>query len=773
MAYTRFFSAAVGAAVMLPAWAAPALATEQPVEFSFIQGEPTASIAIGGKPLPVGTILAMRIRPEHPLKLSQLELAFWGTPNAAIEVHVWRDNGGGQPGAPGGLFTDDAQSELFAPMKAKTGANGEWKTLDLDGAAIELPPLQLFWVGVKIITLGTNVGIDKIEQNKPDISAIVQTPETPCNDGCGVPGNLAIRARGTYVNLLDKFWLTDATKSSGIAAGGRMAFGDCDGDGDDDLLFGGSVLYKNDGLGHFEDVSAKAGLATMGGNGALWGDFDNDGKLDIWVFGGKEHLLHNNGDGTFGELSPGLFFDSDNYPTEAAVLLDLDNDGRLDIYNANYEWYHKDAKGNDILGDCGHDFVWHNQGGGKWTEIGEALGVRKSGKQCGRGPTALDWDQDGDTDLLVNNYRFTPNFFWRNDAPTFAVTDIAAALGVKGSGKQGAYGHGTGAQWVDADSDGDFDLFAANLAHPRFIKFSDTSRFYRNDGAGAARTLTDFREAIGIGYAETQSTPSFADFDNDGDMDLAVGAYYGDRMGQFWRNDGAPANPDLWLQFSDTSYQASFKPMGCASIAWADIDGDGDLDCMAGSALYRNDYSAVAGGSGHWLKVKLAGSKFVNRAAIGAWVTVEVGDNRVHSRLVSGGQGLATQDSLTLHFGLGGATQVTKLTVHWPGLPAETFGPFAVDQRVDVVEGQGAKANPPVATADAGGGDAAKSAEVTGGETAGDAGAKTAAAPAASSGCAARPGAGGAGAFFGALLAGLVGLRAALRAVRPPRPRLA
>ena len=717
-----------------------ARAADKAVDFSYITGEPTASIAIGGKPLPVGTILAMHIRPEHPLKLSQLEIAFWGTPNTAIEVHVWRDNGGSQPGAPGGLFTDDAQSELFAPFNAKTGTNGEWKTFDLDTAATELPPLQLFWVGVKITSLGTNIGIDKIEQNKPDINAIVQTPDDPCADGCGVPGNLAIRAHGSYVNIADKFWFSDVTKTAGLAGGGRMAVADFDGDGDDDLLFGGSVLYKNDGKGHFEDISAKAGIATMGGNGALWGDFDNDGKPDIWVFGGKEHLLRNNGDGTFTELSPGLFFDSDNWPTEGAVLLDLDNDGRLDIYDANYEWYHKDAKGNDILGDCGHDFVWHNEGGGKWTEIGEALGVRKSGNQCGRGPAAADWDADGDTDVFVNNYRLKPNFFWRNDSPKLQWTDIAGQLGVKGSGIQQAFGHGTGAQWVDADNDGDFDLFAANLAHPRFIKFSDTSRFYRNDGSGAARTLTDLREATGIGYAETQSAPGFADFDNDSDLDLAVGAYYGDRMGQFWRNDGAASDPQLWLHFSEVTYQTGFKPMGCASIAWADFDADGDVDCVAGGTLYRNDYSDVAGGA-HWLNVHLAGSKAVNRMAIGAWVTLETGDGKLQSQLVSGGQGLATQDSQTLHFGLGAATQATKLTVHWPGLPAESFGPFAANQRVAIVEGQGAKGAPPgTAVAESAvAGDAGPDAGVASGETGGDAAAKPAAVSKASSGCAALP----------------------------------
>lgn len=739
-----------------PARAAP----DKPATFGYIQGDPTGSISIGGQPLPVGTIIAAKIRPEHALKLQQLQIAFWGKENAAIEVHVWRDNGGSQPGAPGGTFTDDDQSELLLPIAAKTAKQGEWQTFDLGANAPELPALEQFWIGAKIVTAGTNIGTDKIDATKADINAIVQTPDGNCADGCGVPANLAVRATGTYVKIADKFWFTDVTKEAGVKVGGRMAFGDFDNDGDDDLLYGGSTLYANDGKGHFTDVSAKAGITQMGGNGALWGDFDNDGWLDIWVFGGPEHLLRNKGDGTFVEDNAALFFDSDKYPTEGAVLVDLDNDGRLDIYDANYEWYHKDDKGNDVLSDCGDDFFWHNDGGGKWSEIGTALGIRSAGRQCGRGPAAIDWDQDGDADIFVNNYRLHPDFFWRNDFPAPKLTDIAKALGVQGSGKQGAYGHGTGAQWVDADNDGDFDLFAANLAHPRFIKFSDKSRFYRNDGQGAARTLTDFREATGIGYAETQSAPAFADFDNDGDMDLVVGAYYGDRMGQFWRNDGPANSLDMWLIFSDATYQSAWKTFGCASIAWADIDGDGDLDCAANGTIFRNDYSEVAGQKGHWLKVALAGSKAVNRAAIGTWVTAETGDGSKITRAVSGGQGLATQDSLTLHFGLGAASAVQKLTVHWPGLPAETFGPFAADQTVKVTEGKAAVgAAPQAAGADAGSADAAAGPDA-GAADSGKADTSAASAPAAakSGGCSAGGSATGAGWAF-LLLAGLAARR--------------
>lgn len=675
------------AVLMLPTAAAFA---DQKVDFDYMKGDPSAALAIGGKPLPKGTILMMHVRPEHPLRLTQIEIAYWGTADAPVEVHIWRDNGGSQPGGPTGTFTEDEASELLAPIAAKTGANGEWQSYTFGDKPPEFLPLQQFWIGVKILEEGANVAIDKVDQKQTELTGLLQTPADPCADGCGVPGNLAIRAHGNYFNVLDKFMFSEVSKEIGLTVGGRMAFGDYDNDGDDDILFGGSTLYRNDGKGHFVDMSVEASLTAFGGNGALWGDYDNDGFLDIWVFGGTEHLLHNEGNGTFVEVGAGQFFDSDHYPTEAAMWVDIDNDGKLDIYDANFEWYHKDANGGDVLGECGVDFVWHNEGGGKFKEIGQALGVRKYGAQCGRGLAAADWDQDGDFDIFVNDYRLKANHFWRNDFPAQIFVDIAKTLGVKGSGKQAAFGQGTGAQWVDADNDGDFDLFVANLAHPRFIAFSDKSGFFRNEGADKDWKLTDLREQTGIAYAETQSAPSFADFDNDGDMDLVVGAYYGDRMGQFWRNDGAAKDPANWLQFSDITYQTQWKPFGCASIAWADIDGDGDLDCAANNLFYRNQYNEVAGAKGHYLKVRVHGAAKVNRAAIGTWVTVETGNGQILTRLVSGGQGLATQDSLTLHFGLGKADQVTKITVHWPGLAAETFGPYGADQTIEVVEGKGA-----------------------------------------------------------------------------------
>ena len=706
-----------------------ALANELPATFQYDTGDGTQAISIAGKPLPIGTILANGYRAQHKLRLTALQVGAWGTPGQ-LEVHVWRDDGGNQPGAPEGKFTSDAESERMQPRKVAVKKSGELLDIDLSDQPIEIEPLELFWVGVKIIHEGTDVAIDAIDKTKTEFTGIVQTPEavTQCADGCGIPGNLLLRAEGVYVDPIAKTWFRDITASAGIKDFGRVAIADYDRDGDDDVLLSGADLWQNDGKAHFTYVSDKVGIKGMGGAGGVWGDFDNDGRLDIFVFGSKERLIRQMEDGSFKEVNVGEFIEDPtrDYPTEAAAWVDVDNDGKLEIYTANYEVISKDASGNDILGICDWHFLWKQDENGHFHDVAKAFGLHTQ-KQCGRSITAHDWDQDGDQDIYVGNYRLNPNYFWQNDAPNPHFTDIGKQNGTRGDGKIKDFGHTIGATWVDADDDGDFDLFVANLAHPRFIAFSDRSKFYQNLGAENGWTFTEHREMTGIGYLETHSNPNFGDLDNDGDQDVTLTAVYAGRKGQIWRNDGR--DEQTWLHFSNMTYESGWEVDNGWGSAFADLDGDGDLDQVV-NKVFLNQYAEVTGEHGHWLKVKLRGTAKVNAAAIGTWVTIDLGDGKTRSRLVHGGHGVGCQDSLTLHFGLGSATQVQSLTVHWPGLPAETFGPFAADEVLTVTEGQGVQGAAP-AQADAADGDG-------GADALGDTDAPAAAAPRAS-GCAAAP----------------------------------
>lgn len=675
----------------------PALASEKKVTFGDDVGDPSGGLTIdSGKTLPKDTILAALFRAEHPLRLSGVDIAFWGSPGD-VEFHVWRDNGGNQPGAPEGLFTSADGADRIAPRVISAGEKGAFVHVDLSKDDLNINAQENFWVGVKLLSAGANVAVDSSKNTSGSSNGILQTPasDSKCFDGCGIPGNYVIKASGVYVDPLpDARWFADVTTASGIIVGGRMSWGDCDGDGDDDLLIGGNKLFRNDGSGKFVDITQGAGLDGLGGSGGLWGDYDNDGLLDIFVFGGKEHLIRNLGGMKFQEVALGNFIEDPkrDYPTEAAAWVDYDLDGKLDVYTANYEVVPADDP--NALGICDWHFLWHNNGDGTFTDVAAKVGMHTT-KQCGRSVAPLDWDGDGDGDIYVGNYRLDPNYFWRNEHPESKFTDIAKKNSTIGIGAMKDYGHTIGATWADADNDGDFDLFVANLAHPRFINFSDRSQFYQNLGAEKDWGFQEMRESTGIGYLETHSNPNFADIDNDGDLDVSLTAVYVGRKGQIWRNDGKSATTG-WLQFSDVTYPAGWIVDNGWGSAWADFDNDGDVDQAVSNKIFRNDYSDVAHSNGHWIKVSLHGDgKAVNGAAIGAWATVKLANGQVLSRLVSGGSGLACQDSPTMHFGLGTATQIEELTVHWPGAAAEKAGPFAANQTVTWTRGAGAKGNAP------------------------------------------------------------------------------
>jgi hypothetical protein len=283
-----------------------------------------------------------------------------------------------------------------------------------------------------------------------------------------------------------------------------------------------------------------------------------------------------------------------------------------------------------------------------------------------------DYDADGVLDIFVSVYRLQPNCLWHNRGDgTF--TEEAQAAGVQGVNEGGGqYGHTIGSQWMDFDNDGDLDLFSANLAHPRFIDFSDKSMLLENSGPPDF-LFTDVREGSGIIYQETHSEPAWGDYDNDGLVDLYLTDVYVGQLSELYRQ--LPGGT-----FEDVTYPTGTTVDNGWGAAWADIDDDGDLDLVS-RRLFRNDLPAGS----HWLEVHLEGTTS-NRAAIGARVDVVCGDLSL-SRQVEGGKGTTNQSSLTLHFGLGDCAGDASLSVTWPSGLTETLTDLAVDRRLDLVEG--------------------------------------------------------------------------------------
>lgn len=479
-----------------------------------------------------------------------------------------------------------------------------------------------------------------------------------------------------------------------VSASSRVSWGDYDNDGDDDIMTNGPTLYANNGDGTFEDLTDVLVFTTASTNGGVWGDFNNDGCLDYFGQGYADALLMNtcNADGQgysfvdatsesgINDIQTERDCDGDGgeevSPTEGSAWFDIDNDGWLDLYLANYE--------------CSSEFdyfmnyddkVWRNNGDGTFTDWTEASKIAQI-NHAGRGATTGDYDQDGDIDVFVSNYRLDPNFFYRNEG-NGELRDVALQNGTKGTAVAGAFGHTIGSVFGDVDNDGDFDMVHANLAHPFFYWFSDTSQILINNGEGR---FTNEGVERGLYYRETHSNPTLFDADNDGDLDLFITAVYSSRDSDFYLNDGTG-------NFTLTNYESGLVQRNGWGSSVSDFDKDGDVDLIAYD-LFENTATDL----GHWVSIRVFGglqggpaddwqdwTGLSNISGIGA--TVKVKTTRGEQiRQVSGGSGTGVQDSMYLHFGLGLAENIESIEVLFQGGNTLLLEDFMVDQTIWIHE---------------------------------------------------------------------------------------
>ena len=479
-------------------------------------------------------------------------------------------------------------------------------------------------------------------------------------------------------------WFRDATDDGlGLAGSGAVSFGDCDDDGWIDVFDG--RLRTNNRDGTFTDVTDAAGIS--GGGNAVWGDYDNDGDLDLFMATTVDQLWSNQGDCTFVNVTEASGIDDtqsfnsnpdvgaidQNLPTVAAAWLDYDGDGLLDLMQGGW--------GSFSTEDYGFDYLWHNEGDGSFVNVTEELDMlffQGSGK-AGRTVATSDWDGDGDMDIYVGNYRLQRNLAYRNDGDEF--TDAGADNPLEGHEfEAGAFtsywGHTIGVTWGDYDNDGDFDLFAGSLAHPRFIDFSDKSMLLTNQltETGSADFI-DLREEAGMIYQETDSSPIFDDFDNDGDLDLFYTAVYPARPSYYYSNLG------------DGTFQMDVYPAGTWiyngwGVSSADLDNDGDRD-IYGGRLLLNERENIGGNV--TVKVVGSGTGATNVSGIGAIVRLATEDG-IQTREVTAGVGTGCQQPLEQHFGLGNngsATVEVTFPVTGTVVPA---GAVAAGDRIVVYE---------------------------------------------------------------------------------------
>jgi tetratricopeptide (TPR) repeat protein len=432
----------------------------------------------------------------------------------------------------------------------------------------------------------------------------------------------------------------DVTAAAGLGGtkAERVAWGDYDQDDDDDLLLDGARLFTNQGEGGFvaaPDLVIPADLPAA--NGGVWGDYDNDRFPDLFVTSHQgNQLLHNEGGVRFTKAVAWPKSAGRPVATEAAAWGDLNNDGFLDLYVANYE------QGSVLRGQCGQDQLFINRGGRLFTESSREVGMVSEEGMCGRGVFWSDLNGDGWQDILVANYRLDPNFLWLNRGDG-TVVESAEAAGVQGHEVEGAYGHSIGSVSGDLDGDGDLDVFITNLAHPRYLEFSDQSMVLINNGARLP-VFTDRMATAGLTFEETNSDPVLFDVDLDGDLDLYVTSIYPNRPAHLYLNDGQGV-------FTDLTWLAGAGVLNGWGAATADYDGDGYPDLLVASSegvrLLHNE-----GGGNNWLAVRID-DRHCNRFGVGAKVTASSG-GQSQVREITAGRGTGSQDSLTVLFGLGG-----------------------------------------------------------------------------------------------------------------------
>ena len=548
----------------------------------------------------------------------------------------------------------------------------------------------------------------------------------------------APQQRGAAGGVIPPAKFTDITRKSGISfthnsgaygqkllpetMGAGVAFLDYDNDGKQDVLFINGAwrpghtpegaapttmhLYHNDGRNHFTEVTAGSGLdVSFYGTGVAIGDYDNDGLPDVFVTGvGGYHLFHNEGHGKFKDVTQqaGVGGSPDDWGT-SACFFDYDNDGKLDLFVCNYvRWSHDiDFKVNYTLDGKNRAYgpptnfpgafcrLYHNDGNGHFTDVSESAGIQvrnpSTGVPAGKslGVVPVDLDGDGWLDLVVANDT-VPNFLFHNQR-NGTFKEIGAGSGI-------AYdpnGNARGAMGIDAArfrNDDSMGVAIGNFANEMvaiYVSHGDSLLF--TDDAIAEGVGSSSRMPLKFGLM-------FFDYDLDGWLDLLTtnghieqeigrfqqGMTYAQPAQLYW-NGGATGRS--FLQVSPDKAGADlFKPIVGRGSAFADIDGDGDLDVVFTQVdgpplLLRNDQKT----GNHWLRLKLIGNGTTcNRDAIGAQITVRV-RGRILRRCVMPTRSYLSQSELPVTIGLGKAVRPDQIDITWPGGKTQTLDRVKVD----------------------------------------------------------------------------------------------
>jgi enediyne biosynthesis protein E4 len=546
-------------------------------------------------------------------------------------------------------------------------------------------------------------------------------------------GSWLLLIAGTSVSSVQ---FTDATKAAGIAfthrnsatsnkylletMGGGVALLDYDNDGRLDIFLtnGAKIddpmpagrqpdksdpsfwnrLYHQTADGTFVDVTEKAHLTGMPQNrygmGVAVGDYDNDGFEDLYVTSyGANTLYHNNGDGTFTDVTSPAGVAGGGWSVSAGFL-DYDNDGRLDLFVTRYvDWTFQNNRhcgGNEpgYRSYCHPDnfegmsnLLFHNNGDGTFTDVSAASGIAKStGK--GLGVSFADYDNDGFTDVYVANDSVQCFLFHNERNGTFSEVGLIAGVGFNEDGKAFA---GMGVDFADYDNDGRPDVIVTDLSNERYMLF-------RQNPDGSFRDVTNQRGLGGATLSFSGWSTRLFDYDNDGWKDLFVAQ--GHVMDTIEKT--APnlkyLQPPLLLRNESAHFvrvdagdvfQQTWAGRGAA---FGDLDNDGDVDIVLSNVgqnavVLRND----GGNKQHWLQIRTVGTKS-NRDGIGCRVKVVTASGLGQYFTVSPAVGYLSASDRRLTVGLGADGSAASVEIRWPSGIVQKFDNVKAGQMLTATE---------------------------------------------------------------------------------------
>ena len=466
-------------------------------------------------------------------------------------------------------------------------------------------------------------------------------------------------------------------------------------------------LYRQTPDGRFEDVTERAGLAGAGyGQGVAVGDYDNDGDEDLYVTGvGANHLYRNEGEGRFTDVTAESGVGGGGWSSSAAFV-DVDRDGRLDLFVGRYmTWSFAEnpfcdgaykpfpsmSKGPRAY--CHPDnfegataLLYHNEGDGRFTEVGARAGVANpDGKSLG--VALADFDADGFIDIFVANDAIR-QFLYRNRGDgTFEEMALGAFAAFDQDGRVFS---GMGVDFGDYDNDERPDVVVTTLANQCFA-------LYRNAGDGTFSYETHVSGLGQISLLSSGWSVRFLDYDNDGWKDLFLArGHVLDTIEQTsphlrYREPPLLARNEKG-RFRDVSAESGevFRSAWAArGLAVGDIDDDGDLDVVVNTLDDRGRVLRNEGGStGHWIQLRLVG-RTSNRDGIGADVRLVTGSGALRQTTATTAAGYLSAGDRRVHLGLGGAKKIRSIEVRWPSGIVQRLEDVAVDRILTVTEPEG------------------------------------------------------------------------------------